>query len=208
MQFIDRVRFLNKSEYTQGLYCPRLEDKSLPEHVGSKTEILRWVEPQHLSSQLDTCIHPFTNNGGNNFLTVVPVFKNLGVKNAELDSDPRAERQMKPRIDRIGFTNGNYCNRSLYNCRVVRGHPLVCFGIRFYSPEREEIQKCSVNVMGNRTDSHTKSPDIAMETHLYFHSMYECTHSVGPLVATTNTKYHNHGFIRGLHGLVHATLHA
>ena len=115
---------------------------------------------------------------------------------------------MKPPIDRVGFINGNNWNGSLYDCRVVRGHSLECFDISVHSPGREEIQKRSVNVMGNRTDSHTKSPDIAMETHLEFHSMYECTRSVEPLVATTNKKYHNHGFIRGLHGLVHATLHA
>ena len=139
MQFVDRVGFLSKSKDTKGSYCPRLEEKSLPEHVGSKTEIPCWVEPQHLSSQLDTCIHPFTNNGGDNFLTVVPVFKNPGVKNAESDSDPRARRQMKPPIDRIGFINGNNCNGSLYDCRVVRGHSLVCFGISVYSPRREEI---------------------------------------------------------------------
>ena len=86
MQLVDRMGFLNKSEDTQGSYCPRLEDKSLPEHVGFKIEIPRWVEPQHSNSELDTNIHSSTNNGDNSLfkiLTVVSVFKNPGVENVK-----------------------------------------------------------------------------------------------------------------------------
>ena len=39
IQFVNRVGFLNKSEDTQGLCYPRLEDRSLSEHVGFKIEI-------------------------------------------------------------------------------------------------------------------------------------------------------------------------
>ena len=180
------------------MYCPRLEDKSLPEHVGFKIGIPHWAEPQHSNSQLDTNIHPSTNNGDDSLfkiLMVISVFKNPGVKSVKSDPDPRAQRQVKPPIDRIGFINGNNCNGSLYGCRIVRGHSLVCFGISVYSLRREEIQKCSVSVVGQRTHSHTKSPDIPMETHLDYHSMYDCIRPVESLVATTITNYHNHGFI-------------
>ena len=47
VQFIDGVGFINKSEDTQDSCCPRLEDKSLSEHVGFKIEIPYWVEPQY-----------------------------------------------------------------------------------------------------------------------------------------------------------------
>ena len=47
MQIVNRVGFLNKSEDNQDSYCPRLEDEPLPEHVGFKAEIPRWIEPQH-----------------------------------------------------------------------------------------------------------------------------------------------------------------
>ena len=84
MQFINGVGLMNKSEDTQDSCCPRLEDKSLSEHVGFKIEIPYWVEPQHSNSQLDTNIHSSTNNGDDSLfkiLTVVSVFKNLEVKN-------------------------------------------------------------------------------------------------------------------------------
>ena len=62
--------------------------------------------------------------------------------------------------------------------------------------------------MGNRTDDHFKLPDISMETHLDFHSMYDYIRSVKSLVVTANTKYHNLGFTQGFQDLVHATLQA
>ena len=43
--------FFNKSEDTQDLYYPRLEDGPLPEHVDFQTEIPRWVEPQYKRAQ-------------------------------------------------------------------------------------------------------------------------------------------------------------
>ena len=58
--------------------------------------------------------------------------------------------------------------------------------------------------MGNRTDNHTKSPDITMETQLEFHQMYEYTRLIEPLVATKNKKCQNHEIIQGLHCLVHS----
>ena len=36
IQFIDGVGFINRNKDTQDLCCPRLEDKSLSEHVGVK----------------------------------------------------------------------------------------------------------------------------------------------------------------------------
>ena len=113
MQFVNRVGFLNKSKDTQGLCCPRLENKSISEHVGFKIEIPRWIKPLHSNSQLDTNIHSSTNNGDDSLfkiLTVVSVSKNPGVKNVKSDSDPKARRQMKQPMDRIGFINGNSCN--------------------------------------------------------------------------------------------------
>ena len=144
MQIIDKVGFLNKSEDTQGSCCPWLEDKSISEHVGFKIEIPRWIEPLHSNSQLDTNIHSSTNNGDDSLfkiLTVVSVFKNPGVKNVKSDSDPKARRQIKLPIDRIGFINRNNCNGSLYNSRVSRGHSLECFGINDYSPGSKGSQK-------------------------------------------------------------------
>ena len=83
----------------------------------------------------------------------------------------------------------------MYDCRVMREHSLECFDIRVHSPGREEIQIHSVSMMGNRTDNHTESPDIVMETQLEFHQMYEYTRLVEPLVAIENKKCQNHGII-------------
>ena len=52
----------------------------------------------------------------------------------------------------------------------------------------------SASMKGNRTDNHTVSPDIMMETQIKFHGMYEHIYLSGPLLAT----YQDHGIIRGL----------
>ena len=62
--------------------------------------------------------------------------------------------------------------------------------IRVHPPGRED----SASIMGNRTDSHTVSPDITMEAQIKFHGMYEYICFSGPLLAT----YQDQGIIRGL----------
>ena len=89
-----------------------------------------------------------------------------------------------------------------------------------------------------RTDTHTVPPDTIWEAHLEFHQKYEYTRLIEPMgvtenkkcqdhriirglfgtmrvhrpvtlpVATTNKEFHNQGFIQGVHGPVHTTIHA
>ena len=100
------------------------------------------------------------------------------------DSDPRAQRLVKPSIDRVGLTDCKW-NGGVYDCRV---------DIRVHSPGRED----SASIMGNRTDSHTVSPDITMEAQVEFHRMYEYICLIEPLGATENKTYQDHGVIREL----------
>ena len=142
--------FINRNEDTQDSCCPRVEDKSLSEHVGVKIELSHWVESEHSNSRLDTNIHSSTNNGDNSLfkiLTVIFIFKNPGVNNVNIDSDPKAWRKIKLPIDRKGFVNGNTGTGSLCDSRVWREHSLECFSINVYSPGSDENQKQSVNVI-------------------------------------------------------------
>ena len=202
----DTLELMTNKEKNIDSRYQRLEDKLLPKHVGFNIEISRWAEPRHSNSQLDTNIRSFTNIGDDSLskiLTVVSAFKDPGVKNVTTGSDPRARRLMKPSIDRVGFINHKW-NGGMYDCRVTRKHSFECFHIRVHSQGRKD----SVSMMGNRTDSHTESPDIVMETQLEFHQMYEYTRLVEPLVVTKNKKCQNHGIIRGLHGLAHSEFHS
>ena len=92
----------------------RLEDKLLPKHIGF--DISHWAEPRHSSSQFDTNIGSFRNNGDGSLpLTTVSTLKNPGVKYDMTDSDPRAQRLTYPPSDRAGFTD---CEWIVYRVNI------------------------------------------------------------------------------------------
>ena len=71
------------------------------------------------------------------------------------DSDSKDRGKIKLQIDKMGLVNRSNGNRGLCDSRVWREHFLECFSINVYSPGSKEMQKQSVNVMGNRTKNFT-----------------------------------------------------
>jgi len=91
------VGFINRNEDTLDSCCPRVEDKSLSEHVGVETEHFHRVETEHSNTWLDTNIDSYTNNGDDSLfktLTVTSIIKNPGVNNVNSDSDLKARRKI------------------------------------------------------------------------------------------------------------------